>query len=230
MGQMTRLQIVQEGQLLAQRKNADTLATGWLQRWLDSVAASWPWPMNQGETIDVPVSSASITVGNGNGGITPKLLKVLDNIYIYDSTKSSFMRLRILPQLNRPQDRIQPANAANGMPQNVRVFQSTFGQWLLRFYPNPDKTYYLSVPYIQLPPTMAADTDIPWYPNDETMVQAVAFKTHEWFDGKDDNRTTAAQQLLTGALSNDRIRYGSVNGINDILQLDPVHFPRAKAP
>ena len=47
MGQMTRDQIVQAGMLEAGRDDSATLAEGWLQRWLDSVAASWQWPSLQ---------------------------------------------------------------------------------------------------------------------------------------------------------------------------------------
>ena len=74
---------------------------------------------------------------------------------------------------------------------------------------------------------MTAGSDVPWYPNDETMVQAVAFKNHEFYDGKDAPVTQAAQQMLASLVANDRIRYGSVTGINDNLILDPTRF-RAK--
>jgi hypothetical protein len=231
MGQMTRLQIVQEGLLLAQRPADDypTQVGGWLQRWLDSVAASWPWPMLQVEATGLVVSGPSLTVGGGSGGVTAKILKVLDNLWLYDAPRTGLFRLRLRPQLNRPGDRLALSGQA-GQPADVRVFERPFGTWTLHFNPNPDRTYYLSMSYIELPVPMTADSDVPWYPNDETMVQAVAFKASEFSDGKDASSTVAAQQMLASLLTNDRIRYGTVSGINDTLRLDPTRFTRAQVP
>jgi hypothetical protein len=206
MGQMTRAALVSEGLLLAQRPADDypTQVTNWLQRWLDSVAASWPWPLLQREATGLVVSAGSLTVGNAQGGVTPKILKVLDNCWMYDATRTFLQRVRIKPQLNRPDDRLPP-NGAVGPPAEMRIFQTTFGVWTLHFNPNPDKTYYLTLPYLELPAALTSDVDIPWYPNDETMVQAIAFKAHEFADGKDHPQTVAAQQMLASLLSNDRL-------------------------
>lgn len=230
MGIMTRAEIIAEGLRTAMRPEDDypTQATGWLQRWLNAVASSWPWPLLQTEATGLTVSSGSLVVGNGSGGITERILRVLDNCWIYDSTNSLMQRVRIRTQLSKPQDRI--VNNTTGLPGEIRIFATSFGQWTLRFFPNPNTTYYLTMPYIFLPDDMTADSDVPWYPNDETMIQAVAFKAHEFADGKDHPQTIACQQQLAGLLSNDRLRYGSVNGINDVLALNPARFLRAKVP
>jgi hypothetical protein len=136
MGQMTRAALVSEGLLLAQRPADDypTQVTNWLQRWLDSVAASWPWPLLQREATGLVVSAGSLTVGNAQGGVTPKILKVLDNCWMYDATRTFLQRVRIKPQLNRPDDRLPP-NGAVGPPAEMRIFQTTFGVWTLHFNP-----------------------------------------------------------------------------------------------
>ena len=231
MGQMTRAQICAEGLLTAMRPSDDfpTQVTGWLQRWLDSVAGSWPWPMLNRESIDLAVSGPSLVVGNGSGGVTEKILRILDNCWIYTSDHSFIQRLNIRTQLNKPQDRLAQSGAT-GKPTEARLFQTSFGSWTLNFSPNPDQSYLLSLPHLALPAALTADGDVPWYPVDETMVQAVAFKAHEYADGKDHPQTVATQQQLAALLSQDRIRYGSVNGINDVLQLDSTRFTRAKAP
>jgi hypothetical protein len=69
-----------------------------------------------------------------------------------------------------------------------------------------------------------AGSETPWYPNDETMVQAVAFKNLEFYMGKDAPTTQAAQQQLASLATNDRSRYGTNPGINDNLILDPTVF------
>ena len=231
MGSLTRTEIIAEGLRTAMRPDDDypTLTAGWLQRWLDSVAASWPWPVLQTEAIDLDVSAASLVVGGASGGIDDKILKILDNCWLYDSNRSVVQRLRIRGQLNTPRDRIVPSGST-GTPQEIRLFNTSFGVWTLRFFPNPDRQYYMTLPYIRLPVAMTQDADVPWYPNDETMIQAVAFKAHEHADGKDAPGTQTAQQQLAALVSNDHIRYGSAHGINDMLTLDPARFTRAKMP
>lgn len=224
MGLLTANDIVSEGQLLAGRDDNATASLRWLQRWLNSVAASWPWPVLQEEAVGVPLSagSTSLVVGGGSGGITEHIHKLLDNVWLYDSTKTFRRRLRIRHQLGSPQDRIEP-DTATGAPSTVRLFTSEYGVWTLHFHPRPEKDYLLTIPYIRVPAQITG-TDYPWYPNDETMVQVVAFKNHEFYDGKDAPVTQAAQQMLAGLVANDRIRFGSVSGVNDAMILDPSVF------
>lgn len=224
MAVLTRAEIVSEGQLLAGRDDVATQANAWLQRWLDSVAASWPWPQLQAEFVGMEIAAGQRGVGfgagNPDGGPTDRVLKILDNVWLYDSTRTFRRRIRIRHQLSNPIDIIGPTTYT-GQPQSARIFSNTqqLGEWSLIFEPIPDKAYLLSIPYIALPAAMTADGDIPWYPNDETMVQAVAFKVSEYHNGKDHPVTNAFQADLAGLVANDRIRYGSVGGINDVLTL-----------
>lgn len=228
MAQLTRDEIVSEGQLLAGRDDNATASTRWLQRWLDSVAASWTWPVLQMETIDFPLISGSnsVTVG-GSGTIAAKVTRVLDNIWLYDSTRTMRRRLRIRHQLSSPADRIGPSAQQTGTPGNVRLFNPEHGVWTLYFDTWADKDYLLSIPYTVLPEPLALGTDIPWYQNDETMVQAVCFKNLEYYNQKDSPQTQAAQEQLAAMLVNDRTRYGQGPGINNKLLLNPVVFPKA---
>lgn len=230
MAQLTRDQIVSEGQLLAGRDNNETASAAWLQRWLDSVAASWPWPLLQVErtAIALATSATSLVVGAGTGGVTERIIKILDNVWLYNSAKTLRRRIRIRHQLSSP-DEVLANTATNiGTPSSARIFNTSFGKWTLLFNVVPDQAYLLTLPFIQLPVAMTLGSDVPWYPNDETMVQVVAFKNHEFYDGKDSPLTLQAQQMLAGMVANDRIRYGSVTGINDSLILDPTRF-RAKS-
>lgn len=225
MARLTRDEIVSEGQLLAGRDDNATASASWLQRWLDSVAASWPWPILQVEATGITLAAAatSLRLGDGVGGIATKINKLLDNIWIYDSTRTWRRRLRIRHQLSSPHDRIG-ATDNTGTPTEIRLFNNAHGQFTLYFDRIPDKEYLLTIPYIYVPAALSSGSDTPWYPNDETMVQAVAFKNHEFYDGKAAPVTVAAQQMLAGMVANDRIRFGSVNGVNDFLALDPTVF------
>jgi len=226
MGQMTRGDIVDEGQKLAGRDDSATLANGWLQRWLDSVAASHDWPLLRTETV-VSLSAQQADYGNRQGGISTKILRVLDEIWYYTTDRLSSGRVPIRDSLAPPHERIQPTTVV-GPPVSVRVLSGGFGVARLSFNPTPDRTYSLLLPYQNLPAAMSTDADVPWYPNDETMIQAVAFKTHEYFDGKDAPATVAAQQHLAALLTNDRARYGNAPGQNDKIFKDPSVFPRSR--
>lgn len=227
MGQLTRDQIVSEGQLLAGRDDMATQANGWLQRWLDAVAASWPWPVLQQEVVGIALGQGVQSIEFGAGtSVTEKVQKILDNLWLYTSERTFRRRLRIKHQLSDPGDRIGPA-ADTGAPSALRIFATNpyvAGRWTLRFDRIPDRAYLLTVPYLVLPAALTLGTDIPWFPNDETMVQAVAFKVSEFHNGKDSPVTQAFQQNLAGLIANDRIRYGAINGVNDTLALDPNVF------
>lgn len=227
MGRLTRDEIVSEGQLLAGRDDMATQANGWLQRWLDSVAASWPWPILQCEETGVPVAQGVQTIDFGAGStVTAKVLKILDNIWVYSGDRTFRRRLRIRHQLSEPSDRVGSTNAT-GTPSNCRIFAKGYsagGKWTLYFDTIADKAYLLTVPYLILPPAISSGTDIPWYENDETMVQAVAFKVSEFHNGKDAPQTQAFQQMLAALIANDRIRYGAIHGVNDSMALDPTVF------
>ncbi len=225
MAQLTRDQIVSEGQLLAGRDDNATASATWLQRWLDSVAASWPWPLLMTEATGIALGSGalSLVLGNGSGGITEKIQKITDNIWLYDSTRTFRKRLRVRHQLSVPSDRIGPTTNL-GTPANVRAFNTSFGVWTLYFEPTPERDYLLTIPYITVPAALSSGSSVPWYPNDETMVQVVAFKNHEFYDGKDAPVTRAAQEQLASLVANDRVRYGAATGVNDYMILDPAVF------
>jgi hypothetical protein len=225
MGRLTRGELVSEGQLLAGRDDMATQAASWLQRWLDAVAASWPWPSLHSEAVGIALGTgvSTLTLGGGSGGITGDILKIQDNVWMYDSTKTFRRRIRIRHQLSAPADRIN-ASTMTGPPATARIFASTFGKYTMYFEPIPDKDYLLTIPYLLLPAKLTTDADVPWFANDETMVQAIAFKVSEFHNGKDHPVTSAFQQNLAGLLSNDRIRYGAIVGVNDGMPLDPTVF------
>lgn len=232
MGLLTRAEIVSEGQLLAGRDDMATEATNWLQRWLDSVAASWPWPQLLVENTVVPVSAGQTLIQvkageSGFNGVTTigGITQIRDNVWVYNALRTWRSRIRIRHTLGDPGDRIGPTTNL-GRPQTARVLSSGPFAWVMSLDPIPNEDVQFLVPVQVLGERLNEDTDVPWYPNDETMVQAVAFKVSEYHNGKDSPVTGAFQQNLAGLVSNDRIRYGSVSGINDTLPLSPSTFKR----
>lgn len=221
MGTMTRLQIVTEGMLLAGRDDIAVRANSWLQTWLDSVAAKWPWPMLLKEKLNVAVTGGAqtVTIGaDGSGGVTNKIIRILDNNWLYTSDYRSRRRLRI-PQYNTmPGQIIDPATSAS-MPTEMRIGQAAAGQFILEFSPIPNQNYLLSMDYLEQPAALAGDSSVPWYPNDQTMIDYIAARTMKFDDGP-----TNAYQVAIGEVADqlkaDCIRYGAIKGQNDQLLLD----------
>ena len=226
MALMTRGDIVLEGMRTAGRDDLETLANVWLQNWLNAVAASWDWPILRRESL-VDITAQTVDYGGGSGGVDDRILRVIDELWWYTSDRSTRGRINLRDQNASPFDKIQ-ATTITGAPSSARVLKAGFGVARLSFEPTPDQTYKLFIPYQHLPTQMTADTNTPWYESDETMIQAVAFKTHEYSDGKDSPATVAAQQHLAALLANDRYRYGNSAGQNDVAYKDPKVFPRSR--
>jgi len=220
MGQKTRVEIVTEGMLLAGRDDISTRANVWLQLWLDSVANSWPWPMNIREKLAVTVAqgATSVTVGNGSGGVSEKILRVLDNCWLYTADYQLRRRIRLKQFTTEPEGLLDPSQVV-GPPYEARLSQpSGFGSFKLGLYPTPDKAYLLSLDYLTLPAALAADSDVPWFPNDITMVQAICCKTMFYDDGNSAAYQASVQEL-SDMLRADRMRYGTAPGHNDTMEL-----------
>lgn len=217
MAQNTRLGIITEGLALAGRDELADKAQPWLQRWLDAVAASWDWPMLRREHLGLAVGTSysaanGQTFGNGTGPAN-KVLKVLGPISLSDN-QYVLSSLQIINNRSFPADRVQATGASQGQPTLVRLAQSAFGVYKLYLNCVPDKTYYLNIPYKELPEALDDDNDIPWYPNDETMVQLIRFKALEFTDSGSPDMNLAQQQLVA-LLSNDRVRYGQLDEVSD---------------
>lgn len=169
--------------------------------------------------ITIPITSAGTHSGGqdlnlANAGVT--ILKVFDNITLSDSqlnVGTGLTRLKMINnRWNGPRDRMN--DTTPGRPQTVRMQMTSLGTYVMYFYPYPDKAYYLYMPCKILPAAMTSDNDIPWYPNDETMVQLVRFKALEFVDAGSPEMTLAQQQLAA-LLSNDRVRYGQLDDASD---------------
>lgn len=222
MGVMTRGDIVTEGLLIAGRDDLSDRANVWLQIWLNSVAASWPWPQLLNQRSGIPLLSGEflVDVGNGNGGVTNPILRVIDNIWIYTADKRQRGRVRLKQRHSEPAV-IRNLVTETGLPSECIINPGGFGVWQLLFRPTADRDYLLVMDTIEQQAQLTTDAEIPWYPNDATMIQLVAAEAMKFDDGPDSEAFQAQAGQLTGMTANDRMRYGAYPGINDMMQLDP---------
>jgi hypothetical protein len=227
MGVKTLSTIVSEGMALGGRTDT-ALATpvaAWVNNWLEQTYLQWPWPFLYKSRAQLTLAAAaqSQDVGAGNGGITNRVQRIIDPIWVYESTgNGSIARVRKLTGGVDPQneERVQVAANYTGKPTTFRIRPgSTGGIWTLVPQPFPDKAYLLAFDYIELPASLAT-SDTPIYPNDLTLVQAALVATLLYVNGHDDPAYQDAIQVLAKRVSQDRTGFGNALGINDTVDLD----------
>lgn len=225
--------LITEGCLLAGRTEYETLALGWLNRWLDSVAASWEWPQLREEVVgyrlrtEVGVGSYQFgkgTVATTVDGPTTRVIEIYDNITMYLADGSYKARLPITSYMRDNTDTVDFDNATPAAPSSIHIRRpgqsNSSDSGYFRMWTNVpvDREYLLVVPYRKIPAAVTT-ANYPWFPDDETVVQAVAYKCLEYGDGKDSSKTIKAQQDLAVLLSAQRVRHASETTNGDKLQL-----------
>ena len=229
MGVMTRSTLVAAALNEAGNTSLTTLANGWLNDWLDSVAAGWPWPQIQRRIAGVALATAtqSLSFGNGSAGVALRVLRVIDPIWVYASDYSVKRRARVLPihQSNMAWDEsIHDPTTNIGIPAQfkVRADTSTLFKWSLIPTPVPDRALLLAIDYLCIPAQLTASGDVPWYPNDRTIRQAIKCGALNYMKKKDELQVE--RDILRSYVTEDKVKYGEVPGTNDQLGLDPSVF------
>lgn len=230
MGQLTRLQIVTQGQLQAGRDDLATPLNIYFNAWLRSQYAAWPWPFLVRKQTGLALAAGAASISFGAGAtVTPEVQRIIDPIFVYDSTYTTKARSRIR-QLTSG-DLLEDETINNpaiwrGLPTTfkVRADPTLWGKWTLVPIPIPDRNYLLTFDYLHQPADVAADATVPIYPNDRTMIQAVFSETLKYANGADDPAYQQALDVLGAMTIDDRVKYGVVPGTNDVVQLDQSIF------
>lgn len=231
MGQLSFATIVSEGLLLAGDDSLTTRANVWLNAWLRSQYAAWPWPFLQRRATGVSLASGATSLSFGAGAIvTPEVKRILTPVFIYDSAYTTAKRVSVRTltggELVEDETVNNPSNNI-GAPARfkVRADTSLWGKWLLIPTPVPDRTYLLAIDYIVQPADISTTTDVPLYPNDRTMIQAMKHAALDYLKEAD---APAALDVLASMVIDDRVKYGEVTGTNDqlgsLMGLDTGYF------
>lgn len=227
MGQLTFDTIVSEGLLLAGNDSLTSRAEVHLRSWLRSQYAAWPWPFLQRRQSNIAWAAdvPSLAVGAGTN-ITLEVQR-LTSLTLHSADKSVARRCVIRPLVEgEPEYRDEDAQntATNrGVPFSfkTRPDASLWGKWTL--YPDviPDRALLLSVDHVVMPANISSGSTVPIYPNDRTMIQAVAVDALNYM--KHANRFDELG-VLANMVRDDRIKFGVAPGINDRMGLDPGVF------
>jgi hypothetical protein len=229
MGTMNRGEIIELALNTAGDSSLFLQAWKWLDNWLTQTYSAWPWPFLQrmDTGISLPAGTASLQFGSAN-----KLVqRIYDPVYLYTSDMSmrAAARIRQLIDGSPDLDEVAGVTSSSGLPLTFRIRASTTvqGAWDLYPWPRPDKNYLLKVEY-QLRPASAGAyagvlTDVPLYPNDETIVQGVLVKALQFISASSPEylqRYQLEMGILRGMVADDRIAFGQVPGLNDSTALD----------
>jgi hypothetical protein len=225
MGALTRDAVVLAGLNIAGRTDLSTLANVWLNAWLRSQYGAWPWPFLYRRITGLALNAGttSLTIGAGNGGITPEIQEVRDPLWVYTSDYGKRGKARIRELLDGEISFDETVNnpATNrGMPTRfkIRANPTTIGAWDLIPGPVPDVSYLLAIDYIEQPVDITLGTTRPLYPNDRTMIQFIVSAALQYLDRRADY--AKENDVLTEMAVYDRVKYGGVTGTNDASPLD----------
>lgn len=226
MGQLTFQNIIDTGLLRGGNDTLTTQAPIFLKGWLRKQAARWPWPQVVKRYSGLTLSASSVaTIGAGSGGVTEVIKEVKKPIRLYsaDYKKRSQIDIVAYDETHLGLDQTMAAGLAEtGLPSTAKVMQvnGTMGRWTIEFFPLPDQSYLMSL-LLHTIPTDPAVNAVPWYPEDETMVEAVAAFAVGW-DSK--SAGEAAMSIVADMVVTDRNAHGGVPGFNEDIELDPSVF------
>lgn len=241
MGDLTRAQLLAQAGLAAGDDSQGSFARTWLDAWMKRTAKSWTWPVLKKRIADVPMAMGdeSVVVGLGTGNTAYHIHRLLNGQIMWRSASgfSPRGRMFIRPLADMDPDTDQDTSdplARKGSPETcvVRVGNNNNplpGYLTLFPNPTPDRAILLAFDAHVIPASMTAgvagDINIPWYPNDKTLLQAVkcailesntAGEKSQLFD---DEMTKLAAMVV-----DDRDFDGTQAGDNEVFQLDPQVF------
>lgn len=214
MGVKTAEELITEGVRLAGREYdaADARPLSDLIEWLSSVALGWPWAE----------CSASLTLTLAAGVRTA----LLGGTAPVNATAQRITRIEfplevmygpdILPDkiyqeaYNKSYDEY---DVGVGIPTKASYQRNILhtGNTVIVFNKKPSTDIRVHVPY-QFDPSPDLDIDgTPWYPNDLTIKESIAYYTAKHHDGVAAEKTLKLEDSLSIMVKNDKLKFGVID-------------------
>ncbi len=233
MGQLTRTELITQGQAEAGVAGKDTRLLEALVLWEESQYKAWPFGYLRKARTDLALAAGvtALSVGAGEGGVTNMIQRILNPIWVTTSGFTTRFKAMIIGVDNQQIDldeRTSSSTTNRGLPQHfkIRHVLSTVSPYRsclsLIPLPVPDRAYLLSFDYIELPITAqtGTGTGIPLYPNDQTMKKFIEMMALKWGNGASDPDYQACRDELGSMVTADRLKDGQGHGNNDSIQMD----------
>ncbi len=232
MARLTFADIVEQGGLIGGNDGVPEWIAIKLKAWLRKHYAAWAWPflIKQATGVSMPAGSASIGVGAGESSFAPQISRIFSPIYFRADGYSTRGKAPARQFVGGPAEKAIgniDASTQTGQPMDF-VIQDDETAAGLQFktiypFPIPDKAYTLAFSYQKLPDD-PADTDVPVYPNEMTLIQAAKCAALE-YDQSDSPQYQNELNILASMVTADRDAYGGNPSFGDTLQLDDSVFP-----
>lgn len=211
MGVLTCEEIIKQGVRLAgvTYDATDTKQLAWLKQWLRSVALSWPWPeVKVITTVTLPANQYTLDVGGGAAILTTTYIQRLD-FPVYINYGETYLPAQI------EQQAIMDINVTppKGVPDKVSYSISSVnpGRITLIFNRKPIAALVLQVAFQVDPAVGYVLANMPWYLNDNTLIQAIAYKQSEDSNGVTAEDTLKLRDDLAMMLRDDKLKFGIID-------------------
>lgn len=232
MGVLTRTELLAAGQNKAGNNSTalTTRLTTEFQAWLDRQYSGWSWPFLKKRVTGLSLSAGttSLTIGNGNGGVTREIIKLRSPVLFYTTDRATKGKAPIV-QADGDADTHWDETLADsavwrGSPLQFKARHGTTrGTWDLVPMPFPHVALNLAVDYYERPAALGASS-VPIYPEDSTLIMAICALALVDQKGIASPEAQTALEELGAMVARDRATHGQVPGENDMLQLDSSVF------
>lgn len=217
MGVKTAEEIITEGVRLAGREYDadDTRPLTDLIEWLSSVALGWPWPETMASvTVTLAAGARALAMG-GNSLVYLsgyRIIRVnfpLEIMYGPDMYPDKIYQ----EAFNKAYDNY---DVGEGNPTKASYQRNVLhpGNTLLVFNKKPISDIRIHVPYQFDPSPDITIESIPWYPNDLTIKESVAYYTARHHDGPDAKKTKDFEDSLALMVRNDKVKFGVIDSFS----------------
>ena len=210
MGVKTIEELIKEGVRLAGREPdvADTRPLNDLKDWLRSVALGWPWDeITNIRQATLLAGTYLLNIGGSGGTLDPgrNVFRIVFPILL--SHGPNYLPDKITQQAVINTQLFPAADIPTGVPTKAGYSRFENGL-LLMFDKKANQDYQLQINYQWDPATGYTIADIPWYPNDLTIKQSIAYFTARHHDGVDAPKTLKLEDELSIMLRNDKLKFG----------------------
>lgn len=243
MGDLTRGQLLTQAGLAAGDDTVLSFARTWLDAWLKRTSKSWSWPLSKARVYDHPISVGVASVGVGVGYTTRigngsstlfHIHRLLGGYVLWRSAAGFTPRGRMLVRQLLVGDPDTDENTTDpllrkGSPETVKVRQGADGSLTLFPNPTPDRDMLLSMDVHVVPNSLtsglAGDVEVPWYPNDKTLLQACKCAILEYNTSAEKSQLFDDEMAkLAAMVVDDRDFDGEQAGDNEVMAYDPSVF------
>lgn len=214
MGYLTVAEILKQGTELAQvaYDSNDPKPLTWLKQWLRSVSLGFPWPETEA-VVNATLSAGEYLVELGrSASVANGKFIIRVNFPIQQLYEDCAPNL-IYQEAYNDSVILNPNNLSEGLPDKASYTRDWEepGRVAIIFNKRAKEDYTLSIKFQWDPANALLITDYPWYPNDNTLIQALAWKTSYYHDGPDTKRTVVLADDLAGMLRDDKVKFGVIN-------------------